>query len=336
MNFSTNQVRQIYVANSYSATAVTNSSAVGAISVHSNADGDLYFLHRGVDGVSRSDLIKNVTHAKATDADDLARDLKRYAVTLDSSVNNGDVIAGEDYVLRIAFRNYIGLSEEDQYFKHAVVRGTTGMTASQFYVKLALSLAKNLSREPSELLKVYVVIANGTATQVTADTAESSLNGTYTSVHIEEAEQEWSLGTFESVALNFTVQPSTVDIVGDEAVWGVVTPVSAVSSVPNGKITADLEYFLMGERGDEYRNVGFPKVIKTNYLVDPNVEYNYIDIHFAFIDSGRDYYKSEKDIVIVVPKVGSTNSVANALANSIVGAINSEASLGIDTLDTSA
>lgn len=332
MNFSTNQVRQIYVVNSYSANAVTDSSAVGALSVHGNSYGDLYFLHRGVDGVSRSDLIKNIDYARATDADELARPLKKYTVTLDASVNSGNVIAGEDYILRLTFRNYIGLSEEDQYFKHAAVRGTSGMTASQFYAKLALSLAKNLSREPSKLLKVYVRTSNGD-TEVTVDTLETSLTGTYTAVVIEEVEQEWSLGTFESLEVNFQIQPTTVDVSGEDLIWGLVTPITPTTLVQNGKVTADLEYFLMGERGDEYRMVGFPKVIKTDYLVNPANAYNYLDIHYSFLDSGENYYKSEKDITLVFPKVGTDNSVSNALANSVITAINSAASLSIPDLD---
>ena len=105
----------MYVAKAYKATAVVDTDAVGTISVHSNASGDGYFLHRGVDGVSRTDLIKKdrIEYAKATDADNLARPLKRVSLALDSNVNSGALVVGEDYIVRIAFRNYIGLSDED-------------------------------------------------------------------------------------------------------------------------------------------------------------------------------------------------------------------------------
>jgi len=52
---------------------------------------------------------------------------------LSSTVNSGAPVAGQDYILRLAFRNYIGLSEEDQYFKYGAVHAITGMTAEVFY-----------------------------------------------------------------------------------------------------------------------------------------------------------------------------------------------------------
>lgn len=334
MNFSTNQVRHFYVVKSYSATAVTDSSPVGALSVHSNSDGDLYFLHRGVDGVSRTDLIKNINYAKASDAADLARPLKKVTLALDANVNSGALIPGQDYLVNVFLRNHIGAGEDNQEVKFGVVRATTGMTASQFYVKLAMSLVANLSREVSKILKVSVATAADVETEVLPTTAEASLNGTYTYIVIEEVEQDWALGLFSSQPVNFKVLPTTVTVTaGEEAIWGVATEITPTASVPNGKITADLEYFAMGERGDQYRMVGFPDVIKTDYIVDPTLEYNYLDIHYSFIDTGIHFYKSEKDIQFAIPKVGANNSVSNALANSVIAAINTELSMSIPTLD---
>jgi len=94
--FSTNQVRHLFVAKAYKATAVTATDAVGTISVEENTDGDLYFLYRGVDGVMRSDLIKktNILYGKATAAASLARGLQKKVVALDSTVNSGAPVAG--------------------------------------------------------------------------------------------------------------------------------------------------------------------------------------------------------------------------------------------------
>lgn len=334
MNFSTNQVRQFYAVKSYSATAVTDASPVGAVSVHSDKDGALYFLYRGVDGVSRTDLITNINYAKATDAEKLARPLKKVTVALDSNVNSGNLVVGQDYLFNVFIRNYIGLGEEDQYHKYAVVRATTGMTTSEFYVKLAMSFVANLSREYSKLFKVYVRTAAAVETEVLPTTDESTLNAAYTAISIEEAEQEWKLGMFESTPINFQVLPSTITVApGDDPIWGVVTSITPTSTVKNGKITADLEYFAMGERGDKYRMVGFPDVVETTYIIDPALEYNYLDIHYSYLGNGIHYYKSEKDITLAFPKVGVTNSVSNALANSVIGAINSELSMSIPTLD---
>ena len=343
--FSTNQVRQLYVATALKSLNVIASGTAGSIAVKSDtAKSHLYFEYMGAGGMTRSDLIdiKNILYAKATDADDLAYDLAKYKLTLDDTVNGGEPVVAQDYILRIAFRNYPGLSEEDQYFKYGMVHAVTGMTASDFYKTLALSLVKNFSREEQGLLKFYLETGGtdagtvaGTPTEVTKDTKESSLTGTYTGIVIEEAPQDWILGVMEQAPVNFTIQPDLIIDNGDERIWGVVKKVASTNSIPDGHKIADLEYFCMGERGDIYRMVGFPYVIRTKYLVDPDIKYNVIDIHYAYVGSNESVQKSEKDITIVVPKIGANNRASNALANSIISAINTATGLTIKTLDVS-
>lgn len=344
--FSTNQVRQLYVATALKSTNVIASDTAGSIAVKSDtAKSHLYFEYMGAGGMTRSDLIdiKNILYAKATDADDLAYDLAKYKLTLDGTVNGGKPVVVQDYILRIVFRNYPGLSEEDQYFKYGMVHTVTGMTASDFYKTLALSLVKNFSREEQGLLKFYLEtggsdagVVAGTPTEVTKDTKESSLTDTYTGIIIEEAPQDWILGVMEQAPVNFTIQPDLIIDNGDERIWGVVKKVTSTNSIPDGHKIADLEYFCMGERGDVYRMVGFPYVIHTKYLVDPDIKYNVIDIHYAYVGPNESVQKSEKDITIVVPKTGASNQASNALANSIISAINTATGLTIKTLDVSA
>ena len=344
--FSTNQVRQLYVAEALKPSNVTATDAAGSIAVKSDtAKTHLYFEYMGAGGMTRSDLIdiKNILYAKATDADDLAHDLAKYKLTLDASVNSGAPVAGQDYILRIAFRNYIGLSEEDQYFKYGMVHAYAGMTASDFYKTLVLSLVKNFSREEEGLLKFYLETGGtnagtvaGTPTEVTKDTKESTLTGTYTGIVIEEAPQEWILGVMEQTPVNFTLQPDTITVSGDDRIWGIVKKVASTSSIPDGHKIADLEYFCMGERGDVYRMVGFPNVIRTKYLVNPDTKYNVIDIHYVYAGPNESVQKSEKDITIVVPKIGANNQASNQLTNDIISAINTATDLTIGTLDASA
>lgn len=344
--FSTNQVRQLYVATALKSPNVIASDTAGSIAVKSDtAKSHLYFEYMGAGGMTRSDLIdiKNILYAKATDADDLAYDLAKYKLTLDDTVNGGEPVVAQDYILRIAFRNYPGLSEEDQYFKYGMVHAVTGMTASDFYKTLALSLVKNFSREEQGLLKFYLEtggvdagVVAGAPIEVTKDTKESSLVGTYTGIIIEEAPQDWILGVMEQAPVNFTIRPDLIIDNGDERIWGVVKKVTSTNSIPDGHKIADLEYFCMGERGDVYRMVGFPYVIRTKYLVDPDIKYNVIDIHYAYVGPNESVQKSEKDITIVVPKVGANNQASNALANNIISAINTATGLTIKTLDVSA
>lgn len=339
MNYSVNQVRQLYVAKALKTPSVLASDAAGSIAVKNDtAKNHLYFEYKGADNLMRSDLIdiKNILYAKATDADDMAHELKAVTVTLDSNVNGGVPVAGQDYILRIAFRQYVGMSEEDQYFKYGMVHAYAGMTASDFYKKLALSLVKNFSREVVPLVKFTLTNSNDEAVPVDATTKESSLTETYKALVIDEVEQPWRLGVMEQTPVYFTVQPTTITVNGDERIWGTVEDTDPAGTIANGKKIADLEYFCMGERGDIYRNIAWPHNIPTTYLVDPTIKYNVIDIHYAYVGSNENVQKSEKTITLVVPKVGETNSVSNVLANDIITAINTATGLNIVKLDISA
>lgn len=358
--FSTNQVRQLYVAKALKTPHVLASDAVGSIAVKNDtAKNHLYFEYKGADNLMRSDLIdiKNILYAKATDADDMAHELKSVTVTLATDVNGGAPVAGQDYILRIAFRQYVGMSDEDQYFKYGMVHAYASMDADEFYKVLALSIAKNFSREVVPLIKIEVhskatkskggFDSNGymVVTPTTKDNGKSDTTNPYyatdtlvtdiDSIRITEVEQPWRLGVMAQTPVYFTVQPVAVMVNGDERIWATVTE-GTNGTIGNGKKIADLEYFCMGERGDIYRGIGFPHNIVTTYLVDPTVKYNVIDIHYAYVGSNESVQKSEKTITLVIPKVGANNQASNALANSIISAINTATGLTIATLDVSA
>lgn len=419
--FSTNQARQLYVAKELKTSNVISTDAAGSIAVKSDtAKNHLYFEYMGAGGMLRSDLIdiKSIMHAKATDADDLNHKLAKYKVVLDPDVNEGSPVAGQDYLLRITFRNYIGLSGEDQYIKYGMVHAVAGMTAGHFYQELYKSLKKNFSREAEQLLnfslegtaakaimttntgitvtavetgvignsikfaiesitatnagfkvtqedgftviKASLTAAKGTikdlkdlvaanpgiAEMITvAGTNETAVQleatpvaltgGNASGLIVEEAPQEWILGTFPQVPVNFTLMPDSIVVNGDDRIWGLVEKQASTNSIPDGHKIADLEYFCMGERGDVYRMMGFPNVIRTKYLVDPDLKYNTIDIHYAYVGPNEAVQKSEKDITIVVPKVGANNQASNKLTNDIITAINNATGLTIAVLDVS-
>ena len=304
MTFSTNQVRHLYVVKGTQASVGTADTA-GKLAVKADkAKSHLYFEYKSPGGLVRSDLIdiKNIIAAKATDAKSLRRELGQVKVTLDPNVNGGDPVPGQEYLLRIAIRQFAGMSDEDQYFKHGLVRATTGMTAEQFYTKLKDSLVMNFSREASKLL------------EFTSDA---------TGVVITEVPQEWKRGVLAQVPVYFDVHPTTILVGGVDEIWGVATPQHSGVFVGNGKNIADLEYFCMGERGDQYRNIGWPNVIETTYLVDPAEEYSVLDIHYAYVGSNEGVQKSERDITLV----GSKTNI-----NLVIDAIKSEADITIAKL----
>lgn len=331
--FSTNQVRQLYVVKAIDSTYSASNGAwtpavkdAGTIDAKSdNNKTHLYFNYIGVGGQMRSDLIdiKNILHIKATSGDDVSqsRKLKKVKVTLDKNVNGGSPVSGEDYILRIAFRQFVGMSDEDQYFKYGMVHAYAGMTTSEFYKKLALSLAKNFSREVSPLVS-FALVSGSTEVPVTSTTPADSLNSNYTAVTITEVEQPWRLGIMEQTPVYFTVMPTVINVNSEEVIWGTAADVDSGKTVNNGKAIADLEYFCMGERGDIYRGVGFPHNIPTTYLVDPTLTYDVIDIHYAYVGSNESVQKSEKTITLVIPKDSD-------ITNNLIDAINTATGLTI-------
>lgn len=311
--FSVNQVRQLYVATSLKTPHVLASDAAGSIAVKNDTvKSHLYFEYKGADNLMRSDLIdtKNILYAKATDATAMAHNLKSVTVALDSNVNGGAPVAGQDYILRIAFKQYVGMSDEDQYFKYGMVHAYAGMSASEFYKVLAVSLAKNFSREIVPLIKIEIKTASAT-TEVTPTTKVADLKDTYTGVVVTEVEQPWRLGVMAQTPVYFTVQSVPVTVNGDERHWATLTE-STSGSIGNGKTIADLEYFCMGERGDMYRQVGWPNNIPTTYLVDPTKTYCVFDIHYAYVGSNESVQKSEKTITIVCADKTELNKVITA------------------------
>lgn len=410
--YSVNQVRHLYVAKDLK-TAITQLTTAGDILPKVDAaKTTMYFQYFSPAGVIESSDkidIKNITYAKATSSKHLAKKLDRYQVSLDPAVNNGVPVAGQDYLLRLAFRQYVGVSPEDQYWKFGMVHAVSGMTAEQFYQSMLTSLKNNMAREASKLVNLSLagvkaavtmavnskitvtandfgasgnslrfaidsvtapnagvtVSTNSGVTTITAslpavaktvgdlkkliaadagskdlititgddtivlvtESAVALTGGHATGIIIEEAEQPWILGVMPQGYIPFTVQPTNITFEGDERIWGTVTALTPVNSVQNGHDIADLEYFTMGARGDLYRNMGWPNVIHTTYLVDPTQKYDTLDISYYWAGGAEDVQKSPRTLTLVAVDDGSHTAM-----NALIGAINTASGLAIATL----
>lgn len=332
--FSVNQVRHTYVAKTLKAAGTNLSDTDTAGTILPKADAaktTLFFQYMSPGGIESTDKItlKNLEYVKATASEDLAKKLDRYNLALDPTVNGRAPVAGQDYILRIAFRQYVGLSPEDQYWKYASVHAVTGMTASDFYKAMAISLVRNLSREVNPLAKVYLKYdsSGDQFTEVTINTDPATLTQTYTGIQLEQVAQDWILGVLPQGYIPFSVQPTTITVDGDERIWGVVTSVTPVNSVGDGHDIADLEYFSLGARGDIYRNMGFPNVLHTTYLADPTAVYDVLDFHYSYIGSNESVQKSERTMTLVAVDDGSHTAM-----NALIDKINSVSGLTIAKL----
>ena len=104
MNFSVNQTRQFYVGKVSSDTPKDAGDIKPA-----EKDGYIYFNYVGADGtLMRSDLIKksNILYTKKTTADKMKHALKSVMVKLDTTINEGKIVANQDYMVKINIRQY--------------------------------------------------------------------------------------------------------------------------------------------------------------------------------------------------------------------------------------
>ena len=302
--YNVNQNRQFYVVTEVVA---ATPAKLGQIQIVKDANnGQFCFKHYGQGGLTRTDLIDKdkVCYAKLTQKANMRRKLKKATVTLSGDVNEGGPIAGQDYILRIQVNNYLSPGDASVLIRSGAVHATKGMTAAQFYEKMVGSLTKNFSRDPQPLLKFEL-------SKTTEDSPK--VNGI---IITEVGNQPWRLGVLSQVAVNFEAIPTTVKFDGEDVIWGTTEYGETTDYVGNGKEIADLEYFCQAERGDMFRNMGWPNNIDVKYMVDPSKEYDVLDLHYFYSGDGVQVHKSEKDITFVA----DTSTVMTALKTALTGA----------------
>lgn len=297
--YSVNQNRQFYVVDKV---VTEEPKALGELKVGTTADKkQLFFKHFGQGGLTRTDLIdvNEIMYARITDRSELRTKLKKATISLNPNVNGGLPIAAQDYVLRVIIHNYLAPGDTNWTVKHGCVHAYAGMDADTFYKKLAKSLEMNFSREVQPLL---------------------TFKATATGVEVEEVEQPWNLGHMAQETVNFQLIDVPVRYQGDDVSWaerdedGYITIEDSGKELNDGKKIADLEWFCMGERGDQYRdNVCGCLRIPSKPMVNPEEEYDVFDMHYGFVGDGVSQQKSEKDITFVATDAGTLTQIETAL-----------------------
>lgn len=267
--------------------------------------------------VLTSDTVrKDAYKAWITSASDMRKPLKQAVLKL-----TGDPVAGQDYIVDVMISNYICMADESTLVKFGAVHATNEMSASAFYLELAKSLARNFSREVNKFFEIYLE-GETTAKEVTV---ASTHTGTFTGVILKEVSQEkdYVRGEVPVNTVNFQVLPKTIINDGEEVNPFNVEDDGSVKItnqsgkyIGNGYEIADTEYFCMGERGDQYRQMGYPRTIRTKYTVDETKEYDVLDINFYFVGRGVDAQKSEK-MITVVSAEGSVGDIKDAIDSAL-------------------
>lgn len=324
--FSTNQVRHFYLVDKIADTASALKD-IKDLSLQYTKDAnnkEMVMSYKGPGGITGIDKIqiKNIDSVSFTDEKALSKPYTpiQHKVTFNEEANGGEIVEGQEYILRMLFMNYGGLGIEDQYSKFGVVFTFKGMDKSDFFKKLAISLAKNLGREINSLAKVYVA-AGSALTEVKFGTKLEDLTAvTADSLVLEETLQDWRLGTMPLTKIPFHISFGASDKDGIDPEWGKVEKELSKTEIDiSGLLTADLEYFCMGERGDSYRMMGFPNIIPTKYLVDETKSYVILDIAYYFVDEGIGSQKSQKVLTLAAVKGSEGATKLEALAKTLNG-----------------
>lgn len=308
MNFSTNQVMQLFVLGGTDTAEVVaietpdGKEVRGYIVKIKNSAGDVIDTTDIID----ADNILYVTEALAS-KDKLNR--KGLLVKLNSAVNGGKPVKGEEYVMTLVYR---GFGEEDTYSKVFSAKVSDENPAT-LLKELAKNMLTNLDVEYSPLYELYTTegVKITMANYETAVTAEG--------FYVVEPVPYWSLGRFAETLMHIDVQTAYITLDGEEEQNWLAEykfkPVTldGVAAIPNTHKIADLEYFCKGERGTSNALVGWPDTPDYQGKVNPNSAngYDMLVVHCAFVGANASNQKSEKDIIFITE--GGTTSLNTKL-----------------------
>lgn len=269
--FSVNQATQMYVGNA--TTELTKT-------------GDQYYLVTGPDSkIERTDIIKkdHILYQTTKTVKDFNSKVNVPKITV------GTITKGNEYVIRLTIVDDFGVAAADIKTIAVVAEDTT---AANLAKKIAVALNKAAARD---LKKAYVAADSGAAVTITPEMD-----------HI--LGKKFVIPQITVQVVNLKDDADTLVINGDGG-W-----VSYTSTTVTGSGLAklkDYEYFLAGEKGDQYRGAAFPNdipfVSKLGAATDNTVVNT---IHYYEDLSNEAVQKSEKTIVIVGTISATTDGVA--------------------------
>ena len=265
VNFSTNQVMQFYVHDSAKGITLAPKEklANGGFSLSVTNNGE----------VSATDIIENVEYASYTAAADMNVKTRKATVTLAVTED----MKGEDFVLRVKYPEIGGAGVEAWTVKTVAARGT-----------VATTVAKELAKCLNAALKADGML-------------EAKESGSTVVVEVVDNKKYYKRGVRPLVPVDFTVEVNQVAVEGELTDWASVAYAEGSVVIPAIYKIADLEYFAMGERADQYRNIDYVNAIDTDYKVDVNSTYDLINIHYSYKGANQNSHKSEKDLFIAGP-----------------------------------
>lgn len=195
--------------------------------------------------------------------------------------------------------------------------GLTVNSVAYLMKALAQAFERNLGTDSD----LYTVTVTSTATTAGVIT-------------IMEKEQSWLQGLEQNEHVSLTPQDAFLSTITVNTMehndWATIASTTG-SSLKNSKDIADMEWFYLGEHGDQQRLMGYPYANRAtisgeiyNIKANNSTGYDLIYIHHAYVGNGTFVQKSEKDIMIAVPADADSNAGGLNIAKAIEAALTGE------------
>lgn len=299
------------------------------------------FLYVNAHGqLIHSDVIwrNSIRSVRLTPAEKLRIKQPTYRVKLDTTnsedapfftANSITPAAGDGniYYLHIEFQGFQNASDEEFYTKDIAFEWKTGK-----WCDAAIAAIKNAFEYEHNMYNNLISVVNPNA---------SSQSDDGKTFEIWSNEGTWVRGLHSNKPTQMRVSAPQIEVhsvanlestPGADKyrvrICGTSENITATTThtLGNGKNTADLEWYSMGERADQHRMNGYPNYVPTDYMVtDVSKEYDYLDVHFFFEQEGVPGDKSEKVLTLAMERAANSNSPSDDLTyfyNVLRGAAN--------------
>ena len=304
-----NQVRHMYVGQAPEGTVTSMATLVST-----GVANDFLLLGKDGDAVSaggdfklfQKDALGNIISSDTIKADNVL-DVRSVAYTAavnkEVAISALTVDANSLYTVNIEIQGHGSLSPEDTYLKQGYYKASSGDDQEAIVDGLILSLNRNFAREAGSTLTTN----NSFEFNKTGSGAAAALVITgKADDHSFDGDKKIQVYNDFTVDISCTTYPTVTIAQGGS------------KGVGTGHQVVEMEHYLLGERGDTYRQNGYPHNIVGPALVS-SASGSYDIIEVSYYDEGRnEAKKSKKTLTIAIP----TAAVPNANVNGVIADLN--------------
>lgn len=272
--------------------------APAAVTTPQNADAFEFLYVNAIGEIMHSDIIwkHSIRSIRKTAAADMRKNYQTYTITRNPSIGSQ---AGENKIWYLTFRfpAFQNATDEEVMSKVVSFPWNEGNWADAAAKEINAVFAPKHNMY-NELVVATALSAN--VVQVYAPEGGPYIKGQHTNKPTRMEVGAFEVEIFDDATLN-TIPGSNNYRVKKAGTIAETTLTAPGGYITNAKAMEDLEWFCMGERGDQFRYAAFPNQIDTPYMLPlaGASEYDTLDIHYYFQGEGTRSDKSEKHITLV-------------------------------------